>query len=165
MVMAMKDRLARDLSDIDADIEAFNGWVPSQNLLALGANQPLDGRSFPLAEIEERCDVAPGQDQSVERRRGAKVPHSERKLILGDDFRRIEAAKNAAIAFVCIAHAALLAQGPLGDVSIQTGNRVSLNSPPGKNQGVSKLMERGRLERFSTTLNRHCEKRSDEALQ
>jgi len=109
MVMAMKDRLARDLSYIDSDVEAFNGWVPTQYVQPLGANQPLDGSRFLLVEIEKRCDVAPGQDQRVQRRRRAKIANSERKFIFGDYFRRIEATKHAGIAFVGSAHATLLA--------------------------------------------------------
>ena len=48
MVTAIKYRLARSLSDI----EAFNGWVASQYIQPLGPNQPLPSRN----SHSERCD-------------------------------------------------------------------------------------------------------------
>ena len=53
MIMAVKDGLTGGLSDIDADIEAFDGWVTCQNVLPLRSHQLLDGCRSPLAKIEK----------------------------------------------------------------------------------------------------------------
>ena len=66
--VAMKDRLPGDLADIDADIEARDGHVLQKDSPPRLVDQ-LVNRLFLIGlEIEIAANVAPRQDQGVERR-------------------------------------------------------------------------------------------------
>ena len=66
--VAMKDRLAGDSPDIDADVETFHSAVISENFVAQPSRQFVDGRRFLARQIEIRGDVAARQNERMERR-------------------------------------------------------------------------------------------------
>ena len=111
MVMAVKDRLASDLSDIDADVEASDGWVPGQNVLPLRTHQPLDGNRFVLGKIEKGGDMTSWKNQCMEGRHWVDITQSKSEVILCDDFRWVDVTENTGIALAGRGHGVVLA-GP-----------------------------------------------------
>jgi len=97
--VAMKDRLPGDLADIDADIEPGDGHVPHKD----GAPRLVDqlvNRLFLIGlEIEIAGNVAPWQDQRVERRDRCIVEHRIGERVLRDNLLLWHYAKDAGAGF------------------------------------------------------------------
>jgi len=95
MDVAMEDRLAGDLADINADIEPLDARIERQNAAAAVFQESVDRALLLRLEIEIAGDMALGQDQRVQRRHRGGITNAVYERVLLGDMPLGHRAKNA----------------------------------------------------------------------